>query len=185
MKIALFPGSFDPLTNGHLDIIFRGSLLFDKLFVLVTYNEKKEYLFKREDRVRLIKENIKDLKNVEVISSTELTVEEAKKRGAKFLLRGFRNYKDIEDEMELEMNNKFLDSTIETVYLSSNKENLNTRSSSVKEFLHHGVDISSFVPKNVEKELLKIFQSKWTILQNYKNIFQPIDINLYFCLNVF
>ena len=101
MKIAVYPGSFDPITNGHLDIIKRASKLFDKLYVLVSVNSKKKYLLSIEERKEIVEKSVKDLKNVEVRSSSSLTLDFARSVNACSIVRGVRSYKDFDAEMEL------------------------------------------------------------------------------------
>lgn len=118
-RIALFPGSFDPLTNGHLDLIERSTKLFDKVIVGVFVNTNKTALFTLEEKLSLIKRSVSHLDNVEVITQeTKLTVESAKELDANFLIRGIRNVKDYEYEKDIAMMNHHLSPELETVFIS-------------------------------------------------------------------
>ncbi|MCR5307547.1 MAG: pantetheine-phosphate adenylyltransferase [bacterium] len=155
MKIGIYPGSFDPVTFGHIDIIERASKMFDKLYVLVSFNNAKNAFFTPEERVEIIKEVIKPLKNVEVISSSKLTVEVAKELGATALIRGLRAVTDFEYELQMASTNRTLNGDIETIFLMTNTQYSYLSSHLVKEiFALHG-NISHFVPKYVEDRLIK------------------------------
>lgn len=147
MKTAVFPGSFDPMTNGHLDIVNRASELFDKVFVAVGINSSKTPLFTVEERLELVKESVKDIVNVEVCLVRGLVVSHAKDLGAKWIIKGLRDEEDFRYESDLERNNKFIEKDIETIYFSASRENISTRSSSIKEFIKYGVDVTEFLPK--------------------------------------
>lgn len=149
-KIALFPGSFDPLTNGHLDTIERGAKLFDELIIGVFVNTTKKSFFTAQEKVNLIQESVKHLPNVKVIEQkTELTVTVAKRYGVNFLLRGIRNVADFEYERDINEMNHHLDSQLETVFLFSRSEYSHISSSLLKEVLLFGGDIEKYVPENV------------------------------------
>ena len=152
MKVAIYPGSFDPITNGHLEILKRALNIFDKVIVLVAYNDQKKARFTPEERVAMIKEAINDPR-VEVDSSTGLTVEYAKKHGAKHLIRGLRAVTDFEYEFSLASANDFIDSSIDTVFLMSKAEKSFINSSMIMELYQSGVDISALVPASVIKRL--------------------------------
>ncbi|MCI6114145.1 MAG: pantetheine-phosphate adenylyltransferase [Spirochaetales bacterium] len=147
MKTAVFPGSFDPMTNGHLDIVNRASELFDKVYVAVGINSSKTPLFTVEERLELVKESVKDIVNVEVCLVRGLVVSHAKDLGAKWIIKGLRDEEDFRYESDLERNNKFIEKDIETIYFSASRENISTRSSSIKEFIKYGVDVTEFLPK--------------------------------------
>lgn len=151
MKLAIFPGTFDPITNGHINIIKRASNIFDEVIVLVAINPEKKSRFSLEERVASIKEAIKDLNNVVVDSTTGLTVEYAKKHNAKFLIRGLRNESDFEFETDLMLANKTLEPDIETIFLIADEKLKDISSSKAKELYSEGVDISNMVPKNIIK----------------------------------
>ena len=154
-KIALYPGSFDPITNGHLDVLERASRMFDRVFIAVLSNSTKKAFLTVEERVTLIKEATRDLKNVEVASFDGLTVEFAKKIGAKFLIRGLRSLTDFDYEIQLCQTNQVLAPEIDTVYLSTRAEHNFISSSMIRELSNYHADISKFVPKNVVEYLKK------------------------------
>ena len=155
MKIGIYPGSFDPVTFGHIDIIERASKMFDKLYVLVSFNNAKNAFFTPEERVEIIKEVIKPCKNVEIIQSNKLTVEVAKELGATALIRGLRAVTDFEYELQMASTNRTLNGDIETIFLMTNTQYSYLSSHLVKEiFALHG-NISHFVPKYVEDRLIR------------------------------
>ena len=154
-KIALYPGSFDPITNGHLDVATRASMMFDEVVIAVLNNPNKKAFLSVEDRINLIKESIKDLKNVKVDYFDGLTVEYAKQIGAKFLIRGLRTITDFEYEVQLCQTNQVIAPEIETVFLSTKHEHNFISSSMIKELSSYGADISKFVPKSVVQYLKK------------------------------
>ena len=148
-RIAIYPGSFDPITNGHLDIINRASKLFDEVIILVAYNKEKKARFSAEDRVSMIKESISKFKNVSVDSYSGLTMEYAKNKGAIALIRGIRVVSDFEYEWQLAAANEYVDHNIEMVFLMSHQETTFISSSTIDELYFNGVDISPLVPKVV------------------------------------
>lgn len=160
MKIAIYPGSFDPITNGHLDVLKTSSEIFDKVIIAVAYNpEKKNYgLLNVDERVELIKKCTKDFPNVEVDSFVGLTVEYAKQKGAKVLIRGLRAVSDFEFEMQLSQTNSALDKEIKTIFLTTRPKYNFISSSSVKEVFDFGGDISKFVPEVVNEYLKEKFK---------------------------
>ena len=152
MKVAVYPGSFDPITNGHLEILKRALNIFDKVIMLVAVNPNKKSRFNAEDRVNMIKEAINDPR-VEVDSYEGLTVEYAKKHHASHLIRGLRAVTDFEYEFSLASANDFIDSSIDTVFLMSKAEKSFINSSMIMELYQSGVDVSSLVPPSVIKRL--------------------------------
>ncbi|WP_207694223.1 phosphopantetheine adenylyltransferase [Enterococcus sp. DIV0212c] len=153
-KIALFPGSFDPLTNGHLNMIERSTKLFDKVIVGVFVNTNKTALFTLEEKLTTIKAAVNHLENVEVITQeTKLTVESAAELGADFLIRGIRNVKDYEYEKDIAMMNQHLAPKVETVFLLADKTYAHISSSLLKEVLKFGGDVSEYLPKAVNEVL--------------------------------
>lgn len=154
-KIAIVPGSFDPITYGHIDIIKRSTQLFDEVIVAILVNPDKKYLFTLEEREEMINESIKDFKNVKVDSFSGLLVNYAKKVNSTVIVRGLRAVSDFEYEMQLTFMNKALDDNIETFYMMANKQYSFISSSIVKGVSGFGADLSKFVPKHVEEKLEK------------------------------
>ncbi|GGI66047.1 pantetheine-phosphate adenylyltransferase [Enterococcus alcedinis] len=155
-KIALFPGSFDPLTMGHLDTIRRGAQLFDELIIGVFINSNKKSVFTTEEKVTLIEDAVQDIPNVRVIyQETELTVTTAKRLGATILLRGIRSIKDYEYERDIMEMNHHLDSEIETVFLLARSKYSHISSSLLKEVLLFGGDVKPYLPENVYQLMMK------------------------------
>lgn len=153
MAIAMYPGSFDPVTKGHLDIIKRSSRMFDKLIVAVLINSAKKPLFTTDERVELLRECCKDLHNVEIRSFEGLTVNFAKANHATVMVRGLRAVTDFENEIQLAQTNHALMPGIETVFLATSIRWSYLSSTVVKEAAHYGSDVSKFVTPNVEKAL--------------------------------
>ena len=157
MKIAIYPGSFDPVTFGHLDVISRSAKMVDKLIIGVLLNNNKTPLFSTEDRVRMINELISEYPNVEVHSFSGLTVDYAKKVGATMIVRGLRAVTDFEYELQLAQTNKVIAQDIDTLFLATNLKYSYLSSSTVKEIASFNGDISAFVPKSVEAAMKKKF----------------------------
>ena len=151
--IAVYPGSFDPITLGHLDIITRGSKMFDSVIVAVLSNPSKQPLFTVEKRIAQIKECTLNLPNVTVDSFAGLTVEYAKMKGAKILLRGLRVLSDFEKELQMAHTNKTLSEDVETIFLATAKEYSFLSSSVVKEIAQFGGEISHLVPEEIVDDL--------------------------------
>ena len=152
---AVFPGSFDPPTNGHLDIIKRASSLFDDVDVVISVNPAKQYMFTENERLEMLKTLLKDFKNVQVHLWEGLIVNYAKEHGAKVLIRGIRSSNDFSYEFELAHMNQNLNPQIETLFLPSKEKWGVVKSSSIKELAMFGGDISRMVPPLVESELKK------------------------------
>ncbi len=159
-KIALYPGSFDPITNGHLDVLERASRMFDRVVIAVLNNSDKKAFLDVVDRLNLIKEAAKNLDNVVVDSFNGLTVEYAKKIGAKFLIRGLRTITDFEYEVQLCQTNQVIAGDIDTVFLSTRPEHNFISSSMVRELSKYNTDISKFVPNNVVQYLQEVAKRK-------------------------
>jgi len=152
MKKAIFPGSFDPITNGHYDIIQRGVSLFDEIIVAIGVNAEKKYMFSLEDRKRFIEEAFQDEPKVKVITYSGLTIDLCKKENAEFILRGLRNPADFEFEKAIAHTNRSL-SKIETVFLLTAAGTSYISSSIVRDVLRNGGDISKLVPEAVYKKV--------------------------------
>lgn len=157
MNLAIYPGSFDPVTKGHLDILKTGSEIFDKVIVAVLNNPKKKGFLTVDERVMLLREAVKEFPNVEVDSFAGLTVEYAKLKGANILIRGLRAVSDFEYEMQLSQANSALSKDIKTVFLTTKPKYNFISSGTVKEIFSLGGDISAFVPEPVEVYLKKQF----------------------------
>lgn len=161
MKIAIYPGSFDPITNGHLDVINRGRHIFDKVIIAVARNNSKQPLFTSEERVELIKENIKDRPNLEVIAFDGLIVDLARKLNAVALIRGLRAVSDFEHEFQMAQMNRHLDDQIETIFLMPNERYFFTSSNLVKQVFQFTDREKHLIPANVHHALsLKFGHSK-------------------------
>lgn len=153
MKIAIYPGSFDPITKGHLDILKNASGIFDKVIIAVARNGEKKGFLSTEERVELIKKSIEELDNVEVDAFEGLTIEYAKKQGAEILIRGLRAVSDFEYEMQLSQTNSALCDEIKTVFLTTKPKYNFISSSTIREILQNNGDISKFVPQAVNEYL--------------------------------
>ena len=146
MRTAIYPGSYDPITFGHLDIIKRASALFDKVLVVVMINPKKSYSFTPIERVNMIKQCVADLPNVEVDYYDGLLADYAAKHGASAIIKGLRAMSDFEYEFQMALTNKKLNPDIETLFLTTNAEYMYLSSSMVKQIASMGGDITAFVP---------------------------------------
>ncbi|WP_396137570.1 pantetheine-phosphate adenylyltransferase [Flavobacterium sp.] len=151
MKKAIFPGSFDPITNGHFDIIKRGVSLFDEVIVAIGVNAEKKYMFSLEDRKRFIEDAFKDEPKVRVITYSGLTIDLCKKENAEFILRGLRNPADFEFEKAIAHTNRIM-SKIETIFLLTAARTSFISSSIVRDVLRNGGDVSQLVPESVLKK---------------------------------
>ena len=158
MVKAVFAGSFDPPTNGHLDIIKRASGLFESVDVVVSVNPEKHTMFSEEERVQFLKELIKPFNNVSVHSYKGIIVNYAKEVGAKVLVRGVRSANDFGYEFELALMNQNLNPDIETVFLQSKEKYAIVKSSSIKQLAQFGGDISRMVPPSVAETLSKKYK---------------------------
>lgn len=153
MKIAIYPGSFDPITKGHLDILKNAAGIFDKVIIAVAHNSAKQGFLTTQERVMLIQQSVVELDNVEVDSFEGLTIEYARKIGAEVLIRGLRAVSDFEYEMQLSQTNSALCDNVKTVFLTTKPKYNFISSSNIKEILANGGDISKFVPKPVYEYL--------------------------------
>jgi pantetheine-phosphate adenylyltransferase len=158
MLRAAFPGSFDPPTLGHLNIIRRASAIFDELLIIVAENRQKNYLFSAKERVSMIEKLTEDRKNVSVTVCGGLIVEFLQKKDIKLLVRGVRGMDDFSYEFELSMMNKALDSQIETIFMTTDPEYFVLRSSAIKELASFHGNISGMVPPLVAKALEEKFR---------------------------
>jgi pantetheine-phosphate adenylyltransferase len=158
MSTSVYPGSFDPITNGHLDVIKRGTKVFDKVVVAVGDNPAKKALFTKEERVEMIREVTKSFRNVEVEGFDGLVVDYVHKRKATVILRGIRTISDFEYEYQMALTNRTFASDIETVFVMAHEEYSFVSSRFIKEAASMGGDVSSFLPKEVEKRLKAKFK---------------------------
>lgn len=159
MKIAIYPGSFDPITNGHLDIIERATNIFDKVFVAIAQNIVKDPLFTVEERLQQIKDSTNHNKNIEAEYFSGLLVDYASSKKAQSIIRGLRAVSDFEYEFQMALMNRKLREDLETVFLMSNEKYTYLNSTIVKEIACHGGDVSNFVPAKIEKQLRQKFEN--------------------------
>ncbi|QIZ78348.1 pantetheine-phosphate adenylyltransferase [Ferrimonas lipolytica] len=152
---AIYPGTFDPVTNGHLDLITRASKMFDQVIVGIAASPSKQPLFTLEERVQLLEQACSELNNITVVGFSGLLVDFAKQHDARVLVRGLRAVSDFEYEFQLANMNRRLDPNLESVFLTPAEEFSFISSSLVKEVARHGGDVSQFVPTHVEQQLLK------------------------------
>ena len=153
MTRAIYPGSFDPVTFGHLDVIKRASKVVDELIIGVLINNNKKPTFTMEERVQMIEEAVKDLPNVSVATFAGLTVEFARENEANVIIRGLRAVTDFESEMQIAQTNHSIEPEVDTMFFTTSLEYAFLSSTIVKEVAHYGGDVSSFVPANVAQKL--------------------------------
>ena len=160
MKIAIYPGSFDPVTSGHLNIIRRAANIFDRLIVCVMVNAGKSPMFTREERVDLIRRVTAEIPNVEVDSSTELLADYARRKGSCVIVKGLRASSDFENEFQMAMINHKINAELDTMFLTAESQYMYLSSSTVKELGRYKVDLSDFLPQSIipdfEKRIEKI-----------------------------
>ena len=149
MKTAIYPGSFDPITLGHLNIIKRAALCFDKLIVCVMVNSQKNGLFTPEERVKLIRRVVSQLPNVEVDASSVLLAEYARQRKARVIVKGLRAVSDFESEVQMAVVNRKLNPNVDTMFLPSNEKYTYLSSTIVKEMARYGANLADFVPREI------------------------------------
>lgn len=155
MKIAIYPGSFDPVTIGHLNIIRRASNIFDKLIVCVMVNAGKNPMFTLEERVEFIRHVTADLPNVEVECSDELLAEYAKRKGSCVIVKGLRAGSDFENEFQMALINRKINPDLDTMFLTAEHQYTYLSSSTVKELGSYGVDMSDFLPKQIIPDFIE------------------------------
>ena len=155
MKVAIYPGSFDPVTSGHLNIIQRAANIFDRLIVCVMVNAGKNPMFTLEERVELIRRVTKDLPNVEVDSSSELLADYAKRRGSCVIVKGLRAGSDFENEFQMALINHKINPELDTMFLTAESQYMYLSSSTVKELCRYGVDLSDFLPEEIIPDVKK------------------------------
>jgi len=157
-RIAIYPGSFDPMTNGHLDLIKRSLALYDKVIVAVAKNSRKNCFFTVEERVELITQSLPGLERIEIDTFSGLTVDYARKRNAKVIVRGLRAVTDFDYEYAISLMNSKLAPEVETIFLMANNEHSFISSTIVKEVARHGRAVSNQVPDVVNEALLRKFK---------------------------
>ena len=160
MRTVIYPGSFDPLTNGHLDIITRASKMFDKVIVGVLNNSSKAPSFTAEERVDFIKRTTKHLKNVEAVSFNGMLVDFARQNDSKVIIKGLRAVSDFEYEFQMALANKSQAEEIETLFLTTSQEYMFLSSSIVKELARYNGNLDALVPKEIENEILNKLANK-------------------------
>ena len=165
MVRAIYPGSFDPVTFGHLDVIRRASELFDEVIVGVLHNSQKSPLFSVENRVKMLEEVVKDLPNVKVMSFEGLLVDFAKEVNAKVIVRGLRAVTDFEYELQMAQTNRVLAKDVDTMFLTTSLEYAYLSSTTVKEAAYFGADISKFAPEYVVEKVREKFAQKGNKIQ--------------------
>ena len=149
MKIAIYPGSFDPITSGHLNIIQRAANIFDRLIVCVMVNGAKSPMFTQQERVDMIRSVVQDLPNVEVDSSSELLAEYARAKGSCVIVKGLRAGSDFENEFQMALINHKINPDLDTMFLTSEHQYMYLSSSTVKELGAYDVDLSDFLPEKI------------------------------------
>ena len=152
MTIAVYPGSFDPITSGHLNIIQRAAKIFDRVIVCVMINATKSPMFTRSERVEMIRSVVEDLPNVEVDASDELLAEYAKRRGSCVIIKGLRAGSDFENEFQMALINHKINPSLDTMFLTSEHQFMYLSSSAVKELGYYDVDLSDFLPEQIIPE---------------------------------
>ena len=153
MKIAVYPGSFDPITLGHLNIVKRAAAIFDKVYVCVMSNSAKTPMFTREERMELIQRCVARFGNVEVETSDDLVVKYAREKGANVIVKGLHAVSDFDWEFQMALANRKLDPTIDTLFMTASEKYTFLSSTVVKEMARYGADLSEFVPREIIKDV--------------------------------
>jgi len=157
---AVYPGTFDPLTNGHIEIIKRASKIFDEVIVAVAHNPQKRPLFSFKDRIEMVEGALSRIKNVKVDSFSGLAVNYVKGKNIHIILRGLRMISDFEYEFQMALTNRKLDKGIETVFMMPSEEYSYVSSKLIKEAASLGADLEKFVPKSIETKLKQLLKKK-------------------------
>ena len=160
MKTAIIPGTFDPITLGHLHLISKASNMCDSLIIAVANSSPKNPLFTLEERIKMVEDSVENFGNVKVLSYNGLLVDFAKEVNANILIRGLRGVSDFEYEFNMAILNNRLDKNIETVFILSNTDFVHLSSTQVRELCFYGGDVKQFVPNNVYIEIIKKFEKK-------------------------
>lgn len=158
MKVAIYPGTFDPITNGHIDVIERASQLFEKLIVVIAINSKKINLFDEEERLSMVKKSLSHLLNVEVVLHKGLIVDFAQQNNAKALIRGIRSVTDFEYELQIALMNRKMNNELQTLFFTPHEKYLYLNSSIIRELARYDRDVSDFVPEIVQQMLKEKFK---------------------------
>jgi len=161
-KIAIYPGTFDPITNGHLDLVMRAAQIFDEVIIAVSDNPRKNPLFSIEERMVMVSETVAHIGNVSIDRFDDLLVNFVRRKDAKFVIRGLRAVSDFEYEFQLASANRRLDENVETIFLTPSESNYFISSSLVREISYYDGDVSSFVCESVHQALKK----KWKETKN-------------------
>ena len=155
LKVAIYPGSFDPITSGHLNIIQRAATIFDRLIVCVMVNAGKSPMFDQNERVEMIRRVTQDIPNVEVDASTELLAEYARRKGSCVIVKGLRAGSDFENEFQMALINHKINPSLDTMFLTAEHQYMYLSSSTVKELGNYDVDLSDFLPEQIIPDFKK------------------------------
>ena len=161
MKIAIYPGSFDPITSGHLNIIRRAANIFDRLIVCVMVNSAKAPMFSQQERVDMIRSVVQDIPNVEVDASSDLLAEYARRKGSCVIVKGLRAGSDFENEFQMALINHKINPDLDTMFLTSEHQYMYLSSSTVKELGGYDVDLSDFLPE----QIIPVFKKRMSDLR--------------------
>ena len=159
-RIAIYPGTFDPITNGHLDLLVRATKIFDKVIIAVADNPRKNPLFSIDERIEMIEAVSGDIDNIQIEAFDDLLVNYVGRKNANFVIRGLRAVSDFDYEFQLASANRRLNENVETIFLTPSEANYFISSSLVREISFYDGDIQSFVPKHVEEQVLKKWATK-------------------------